>query len=143
MPWKLHEILNKDVYKNVRYERIRFLEQVGGEPALTPYPDPGDHHADIGVAFRTESNWDEILEAFGFDLTTTASEAEKDYITRIKALINGKTFTAVTIEQLKTKLREGSNLLLTHISACEPAEANLPHCRGNTVILEPPIIVFA
>lgn len=37
MPWKLHEILNYDVYKNLRYDRIRYLEERGGVPHLTPY----------------------------------------------------------------------------------------------------------
>jgi len=40
--WKLHEIRDQGVYKDLRYNRIRFLEQRGGEPDLTPYPDPGE-----------------------------------------------------------------------------------------------------
>jgi hypothetical protein len=99
--WKLHEIGDEGVYKNLRYDRIRFLEEVGGAPHLTPYIDPGSHFADIGVAFQMDANWDEILGVLGFDTT-----ADADYIERIQALVNKKTFTDVTIEQLKTDLKK-------------------------------------
>jgi len=78
MPWKLHVINDVGVYNDLRYNRIRFLEQVRGEPAFTPYPDPGKHgRADIGIAFQIDANWNEILGGLGFDLRDSAPQTER------------------------------------------------------------------
>jgi hypothetical protein len=69
MAWKLHEISTEVLYNNLRYDRIRFLETTDGKADLGLYPDPGDKHAEIGIGFRLESNWNEILTALGFDVT--------------------------------------------------------------------------
>jgi hypothetical protein len=84
--WKVHAWAGDKSYEDLRYDRIRFAEASGGVANLTLYRDPGDHHADIGVGFRIESNWDEILAGLGLDPTNDAS-----YINRIKALVNKKT----------------------------------------------------
>ena len=69
MPWKLHNIPDKDVYKNLRYDRIRFLEETKrkGEPALTLYPDPAGY-VDIGIGFKIDSmnSGDTVLNSFHF-----------------------------------------------------------------------------
>jgi hypothetical protein len=107
MPWKLHKILNNDVYKNLRYDRIRYLEQSGGEPSLTPYSDNPTKggYATIGAGFKIDSNWDEILGTLGFDLRQQASQAEKDFINEIKKFVGkDKKFTQAEMNTLITNL---------------------------------------
>ena len=65
--WKLHEIRDEGVYKNLRYDRIRFTEQVRGEASLTLYPDPAGY-VDIGIGFKIDSmnSGDTVLNSFHF-----------------------------------------------------------------------------
>lgn len=81
--------LTNEQYRTFRYDAISWMEEPNGVIHLAPYSDNpnGSGYATIGVGFKINSNVDEILKAFGFDTRTVASQAEKDYITRIRRRI--------------------------------------------------------
>jgi hypothetical protein len=80
-------LLTDAEYREYRYSIILGLEEKG-EPKPTPYTDnEAGGYATIGAGFKIDSNWDEILKAFGFDTRAEASAAEKNYIAQLKALV--------------------------------------------------------
>lgn len=98
--WKLHQIDDDGVYKNLRYDRIRFLEEPGGVPHLTPYRDPAGC-VDIGIGFKIDSNWNEILPALGIDISEGAPKTEKDFIQELKDIVGkDQTFTQFEIDAI-------------------------------------------
>ncbi|MFH2044151.1 MAG: hypothetical protein ABIK92_03275 [Pseudomonadota bacterium] len=96
-------------YIDQRYDFIVWAEETGVVKE-TLYRDSKGYPT-IGAGFKVTSNWNDILTAFGFDITSGASQTEKDYIKKIKAkfytdsaMTKEKTFTTSQIATLQTDL---------------------------------------
>jgi Ca2+-binding RTX toxin-like protein len=88
--------LANNSYNQLRLDAISLMEEGGGKVSLPAYLD-NKGYATIGVGFKIDSNWDEILEAFGFDIKAAKGTAEYGYIQQLKAAVgNNRKFTSIT-----------------------------------------------
>jgi hypothetical protein len=73
--------LTDSTYKEYRYDALLWLEQTGNV-AYIPYSDNPSKggYAAIGVGFKIDSTWDEILTSFGFRVNAPPGSAEWGYI---------------------------------------------------------------
>lgn len=122
--------MSEDYYKDCRYDIILSLEEKG-TPKLTIYTDnPNGGYATIGAGFKIDSNWDEILNALGFDVSDDASIEEQRFKNRIKSLVgNNRLFTTSSIATLQTDrimgtvLINGSNIKTSWENICRGQHA--------------------
>jgi hypothetical protein len=114
-----YTLLTDEEYKECKYLSILWLEEED-VAKTTPYTDNASGgYATIGAGFKIDSNWTEILNAFGFDTTANAIAKEKEYIAEIKALVGtNELFTSsqmeILIKRLNGKMFERFNYYKTN-----------------------------
>jgi Ca2+-binding RTX toxin-like protein len=98
--------LDDATYKEYRYNALLWIEEKG-IPKPEPYSDNPTQggYATIGVGFKIDSNWDDILKAYGFDTRPTATAVEKGYILQLQTLVGtNRKFTGAQMSTLITQL---------------------------------------
>lgn len=100
--------LTNQQYRDRRYDILRWLESRKGRAELTAYTDnPTGGYATIGVGFKIDSNWNEILGGMGFNTSALPGTAEYTYMALLKNLIpenSNKKFTTSQMNTLKNQL---------------------------------------
>ncbi len=96
--------LSDSDYSDRRFDVIRAVEG----RRYFPYSDnpKGRGYPTIGIGFKIQDNWSDILKGMGFDMSEGAPAAEKAYIAQIEAVINsyGATVTAAQMTQYTNEL---------------------------------------